>query len=650
MRLYNFLYCAAKLNQLLSYMNYLTSAIVLFFTIAVFSQSKELYKTSSIPAELKVKANAVIRSENKTVEILSKSEIKVITKRIVTVLNKYGNRHVDATQYYDDYTEILSMNATIYDEFGTETKNIKERDFNDISAVSDFSIYEDDRVKHLSYNPIDYPYTIKYESEVIYRNTAFFPDWRPISDFFLSVEHSEYKILNTAKVSLKTKEVNFDNFPIQEISDYHFVLNNVGGIKYESYTTSLSELIPRYKVALTSFDMLGVEGINTNWQEFGKWMYDKLLKGTDKIPQSTIDEVKALTKGISDPIERAKIVYKYMQDKTRYISIQIGIGGWKPMMAHEVDNLGYSDCKGLTNYTKSLLDAVDVPSYYTVVYGGRDIRSIDKEFSSIQGNHVILCIPNNSENIFLECTSQTNPFGLIAGFTDDRDVLLVKPEGGEIVHTKVYDADESLQQTNATVSINEDGSISAQVIIETKGYQYTIHEGLERKELRDQQLHYNNYWDYMNNISITNIELINDKDNITYREDVTLSAGNYASKSGDRLIVQPNIFNRFDVIPVRYSDRKLDFTINRALKDVDEYIIEIPNGYKIEAMSEGVNIKNQFGEYEYKLEILGDNKIKYTRMYKRYKGTYDNLEYKAFRDFRKQIVKNDKSKIALIKA
>lgn len=631
-------------------MKYFSTVIFLLFIIAGFSQSEDLYTSSAIPSELKVKANAVIRSENKTVQILSNSEIKVITNRIVTVFNKYGNRHVDATQYYDDYTEILDMNATIYDEYGSEIKNIKEREFIDISAVSDFSIYEDDRVKHLSYNPIDYPYTVKYFSEVIYRNTAFFPDWRPISDFFLSVEHSEYKILNPANISLKTKKVNFDSFPIQEITDHHFVLNNVEGIKYESYTPSLSKLIPRYKVALTSFDMLGLEGVNTNWQEFGKWMYNKLLTGTDKIPQSTIDEVKALTKDTEDPIERAKIVYKYMQDKTRYISIQVGIGGWKPMMAQEVDNLGYSDCKGLTNYTKSLLEAVDVPSYYTIVYGGRDIRSIDKEFSSIQGNHVILCIPNNSENIFLECTSQTHPFGFIAGFTDDRDVLLVKPEGGEIVHTKVYDADDSLQQTRANVTIHEDGSISAEVIIETKGYQYAIHEGLERKELRDQQLHYNNYWDYINNLDITKIQLINDKNNIIYKENVTLSADNYSSKSGDRLIIQPNIFNRLSVIPVRYTDRKLDFTINRAFKDVDEYIIKLPNGYEIEAMPEGISIQNKFGKYEYKLQAIDSNKIKYTRTYMQYKGTYDKLEYKAYRDFRKQIVRNDKSKIALIKA
>jgi hypothetical protein len=55
-----------------------------------------------------------------------------------------------------------------------------------------------------------------------------------------------------------------------------------------------------------------------------------------------------------EPIMKAKLIYDYVQQKSRYVSIQVGIGGWKPMDASDVDRLGYGDCKGLTNYTKAL--------------------------------------------------------------------------------------------------------------------------------------------------------------------------------------------------------------------------------------------------------------------------------------------------------
>ncbi|WP_298288681.1 hypothetical protein [uncultured Lutibacter sp.] len=117
-----------------------------------------------------------------------------------------------------------------------------------------------------------------------------------------------------------------------------------------------------------------------------------------------------------------------MQDKTRYISVQVGIGGLRPMLASDVDKLGYGDCKALTNYTKSLLDIVGVESYFTELYGGFDKIDMDFKTPSIQGNHVILNIPNEVNDIWLECTNQKVPFGYIANFTDDRDDIVVKLE------------------------------------------------------------------------------------------------------------------------------------------------------------------------------------------------------------------------------
>ena len=622
--------------------------LLFFLTLCSYSQDN-LYNASSVPVELKAKANAIVRYETKNVEILSENEIVVSTKRITTVLNKYGDRHVNAVQFYDEHTEIEEIYAFIFDQNGNEIKKVKERDFTDASAVSDISIYEDDRVKYLKYTPLNYPYTVEYSSKVIYRNTAFFPNWYPIDDYYLSIEHSEYQIVNTADVEIKTKKENFDTYPITEMSEGHFKINNASGIKYETYTPEFSSIVPHFRAALKSFNMAGVKGINNDWNDFGKWMFDSLLNGTDNIPQSTINEVKALTAGVTDEIERAKIVYKYMQDKTRYISIQVGIGGWKPMMAAEVDAVGYSDCKGLTNYTKALLEAVDVPSYYTVVYGGESIRNMDSEFSSIEGNHVILCVPNDEDHIFLECTSQTNPFGFIAGFTDDRDVLVVKPEGGEIVHTNVYNADDSLQSTKANVILDGEGGFKADVSIETTGYQYHLHEGIENKTPRDQQLYYKEYWDNINDLSLESLSFENNKDEVIYAENIILSAKNYASKSGNRLILQPNMFNKVTTIPTRYTDRKLDFKIDRAFKDVDEFIINIPKDFKVEAMSEGKSIESEFGNYEFKLETLDENRIKYTRTYTLLKGNYNKDDYKAFRDYRKLVVKNDKTKIVLVK-
>ena len=64
-----------------------------------------------------------------------------------------------------------------------------------------------------------------------------------------------------------------------------------------------------------------------------------------------------------------------------------------------------------------------------------------------------------------------------ANFTDDRDVLIIKPEGGEIVHTKTYTTKENLKETKANISLTETGDVNSKVIISTHGSQYSYHEG-----------------------------------------------------------------------------------------------------------------------------------------------------------------------------
>ena len=115
--------------------------------------------------------------------------------------------------------------------------------------------------------------------------------------------------------------------------------------------------------------------------------------------------------GIEDKLEKAKIIYKYVQENTRYISVQIGIGGFRPINAIDVDRVKYGDCKGLSNYTMALLKAVNVPSYYTVVEAGNRKVDFEDDFADLrQGNHAILAIPYKGSYYWIDCTSQIHPF------------------------------------------------------------------------------------------------------------------------------------------------------------------------------------------------------------------------------------------------
>lgn len=623
------------------------SILFMFICLFAYSQDSSKYNSLLISEDLTENANSVIRKNDEIITIEAYDKMHYTLHRIITVFNKEGNSDIDAYAFYNKSTHIKKLEAKIYNQFGEQIKKIKSRDFKDVSAVSGGTLYSDDRVKYLDYTPISYPYTVEFFLDYKTSSTAFIRSWRPVRDFMQSIEESSYQIDNLTDIELKFKEYNFEGFDVLRKEDFSYVANNIPALKTEAYKPAFNKVVPIVRFALSKFNMEGVKGQNDNWTDFGKWILSDLIEDTQELPASTQEHIIKLTKDAKTDIEKAKIVYEYVQNKTRYISVQIGIGGWKPIDASEVDKVSYGDCKGLTNYTKSLLDAAGVESYYTVIYGGRNIKNIDKDFSATEGNHAILCLPNEGDYIWLECTSQTNPFGYTANFTDDRDALVITPDGGKIVHTKAYKTLDNLLETTANVTLLATGGFNASVELISKGTQYDYHEGIERDILKDQELHYKDYWSYINNLSIDKMNFTNNKDDIVFTENIDLTTPKYASQTSNLLLLEPNFFNRITSAPSRYRNRKLPFEVARGFIDKDSYEIELPNGFLVDALQEPVSIVNKFGEYHMSVEQKTPESIVYKRKFILNKGNYNKEEYKDFRKFWLQVIRHDKSKIVL---
>jgi transglutaminase-like putative cysteine protease len=623
----------------------------LFFAFVCNAQDLSL-SVLTIPKELKENANAVIRNEQIDINILAVDEMIVSQKRTITVLNKSGNSSAAMFEHYDNDTKITKLSAVIYDAFGKEIQKYPKGKFLDVSAVGGGTLYSDDRVKYLDYTPTSYPYTLVFESEYKTSSTGFIPGWVPIDRYFVAVENSKYNIINTPKISWRKKNINFTNFDIkvEELeNNITYTLKNQPAFEPENVSIDFREFIPRTIFALESFSLKGTLGNNLNWKDFGLWMHEKLLKGRDELSPETIAIVKKMVEGVTDPIERAKLVYQYMQQKTRYISVQVGIGGWEPIAANLVDNVGYGDCKGLTNYTKALLDVADVTAYYTVVYAD-DRIDIDKDFSSLQGNHVILNIPNNGKDIWLECTSQTMPFGFLGDFTDDRDVLVVTPEGGFIKHTASYKNEQNLQTTKATIQLFENGNLTAGIKKVSTGIQYDSSTSLERFTQAELINSYKtDVWNYINNLEISKAIIENDKNKIEFKEDLEVSIENFATVNESEYIFRVNVFSRNNFVPNKYSSRKLPLKIERGYKDIDEFTFKIPSNYKMENLPAATELNTKFGVYKIAFKKINENSFIYSRELFIKEGVYPKEDYEEYRNFRRTIAKLENLRIAIIK-
>lgn len=617
----------------------------------VFSQ-ENLTTYLTLPQELTKNANAVIRLNEMNIDVKAINAVEMSKKRIVTVLNENGLAKIGAVVWYDNDRKVKKAEVKIYDKFGKQIKRIRQKDFKDVSAVQGSTLYSDSRVKYIDYTPISYPFTAVFTSTVQTKNTAHLPSFNPI-EYYVGIEKSTYKITYPSSFKIYKKELNLEEFDVvtNDVSGkLTYTIENISGIKSESLSPSDAEIKPSAFLALSKFSYEGINAEIDDWYDFGVWMYQNLIAGRSTVDAKTKAEIQSLIAGITSDKEKAKIIYEFMQNKTRYISVQVGIGGYQPIPANEVDKVSYGDCKGLSNYMMALLKTAGIESYYTVVQAGDEIVDLYSDFASLsQGNHVILNIPNEGDDIWLECTSQKMPFGFIGDFTDNRNVLVITPEGGKIKRTKKYKTEENFQETSGSYTINNDGAIDVDVSVETKGIQYSNRFYLKDRSDTEKDKYYKRYWRNINNITISEIIHENDKENIVFTEKVKFKADAYALQTGDRILFAPNALNKYNSIPDRYRNRKFPLKISRGFYDIDSYEIKLPSDYKIEAIPKDVLLEDKFGTYSFSITQKDDQTLVYKRAIKIKDGQYPKEEYKNYRKFIKKIVKLDNSKIVLVK-
>jgi transglutaminase-like putative cysteine protease len=629
---------------------YLRLLLTLFALNCFTISAQENYSTFLLPKELTENANAVMRLDQTEINILKRDKMVIKKKQVITILNEYGMRYFDAGESFSKSQSVNAIEAHIYDVGGKELKKFKKKDFKE-QSLSRGAYVMDDKLLSLDYTPVAYPFTLVYTSEIETTNTAFIPQWSPVAGSLASTEKSTIKITYPQDLGFKYKGYNF-NGPIPGetagANTVSFTAESLPAMKIEDYQPALYKIKPFVLFGLEKFHLEGVDGEAQSWEAFGKWMYDVLLTGTDELTPETQEKIKTLTAGETDPLKKAQIVYEYVQSKTRYVLVALGIGGWKPMLAKDVDRLGYGDCKALTNYTRALLKAVGVDSYYTVIYGDSDSRDMREDFVSMQGNHIILAIPNNGKYVWLECTSQSLPFGFQGDFTDNRLALLVKPEGGQIVRTGVYEPKGNSQNTTGNYTVTETGAISAELHIASRGLQYDSRYTYETYSPADLDEMYKHRFSNINNVKLTKTKLVNDKAAQQLTEDIFMQAESYCSKSGGRLIFPVNAFNQFTSVPQRYRNRKMPFEISEGFYDVDEITIVLPAGFSIEARPENTTISDKFGEYKTEYE-LKEGRLIFRRSLLLNEGAYGSSEYENYRLFAEKISRNDNAKIVLVK-
>lgn len=608
------------------------------------------WDVKNIAPDLLKDAHSVIRQKHKTYEFVSSDKVIVQVEFVVTVLNDKADDAAVLLIHYDKQSKVGKFRGAMYDKHGKQTKRLKNSDLYDRSNVAGYSLYEDNRVKIYRPASSQYPYTVSYSYELVIYHTAISPRFVPVDQYRQSVESASLRIMLQDGYEINYKAFNSKD-PQQETlkngSLLRWEFSQLNAFKSEAYSLPIEDIFPIIYFMPRHFAYDYYTGSNASWEDFGNWIA-LLNKNRQELPDETVSYLNTLVADAETDREKAALLYEYMQKRTRYVNITLGIGGQQPIPANTIDRVGYGDCKALSNYMHSMLKAVGVDSYYTLINSGNNKYRLHKDLPGAQFNHVILCIPEESDTLWLECTSQQIPFGYVGRGNHNRPVLLITEEGGVLARTPHYGLDENVKTTTAFVQLDANGNGQAQIEIVSKGLLYSDIYGLESLPVTDQER-----WIYRNfsfpNYHINKHEIDNQKDILPafgLKLDVNLRA--YARSSSNRLFIPLNLTKGSMKQPERIKNRQNPFVIHNAYNYNDTIIYSLPEGFEIESGMDGIALNGDFGSYEAKVEHI-DNKLIYNRKLLLFSGSFAAEDYDRFVDFVGAVVSADNRQVVLKK-
>lgn len=622
-------------------------------------------------------ANSVIADAR--TEILCKSMTQSIEKesRTIIVLNRKGLE--DAVFYCgcDMFRSLQKFSGEIINASGQSVRKIKKSELQKSEYSS--SLTTDDYFYYYECNYPSFPFTVKYEWEMKCNNGLIgYSTFIPQMSFNQAVEKATYRIelpagqgcryreLNTQGVGTQSKEVENKETATQETETKSIegqgiqVKESTGAegqqiievtalklppILKEPFGPSFAELFPRVYFAPSAFKYDKSEGDLSTWQKYGEWQY-KLLDGRDLLTEPFRAKLHELTANCSTDRDKVKAVYDYLAKTTRYVSIQLGIGGLQPIAATDVCRTGFGDCKGLSNYTRAMLKELGIPSTYTVISTTNE-RLLSDFSSANQMNHVILQVPLPQDTLWLECTNPQLPFGYVHQGIAGHDALLIEPAGGRIHRLPTYPDSLNTQCIVADITLSPTAEAKISVNEISRLFQYESEAGIVYLQPNKQKDRIRSDIN-LSQADILNLQIKECKEtapSITFNYSV--SSNQYGNKTGNRLFIPANIFRKGFSVP-SVTKRMYPIHINYGYSDTDSIRIHLPDGYAIEGLPKPIDVESKFGSFHSTVEVK-EKEICVVHHLFMPKGIYTPDEYAAFIAFRKLVAGQYSGKIILKK-
>ena len=291
----------------------------------------------------------------------------------------------------------------------------------DVPADTDDPVYSDRRVKRASLSGVapgtivDYSYTIVELKPAMPRD---FYHWWGVSTG-LQVARSRLVVDVPATLTPRILEQNLNFARVEKTA---------GGRRVYTWATAN---LPKIKREMLAADSNGVYmslavAAPIAWEDVGRW-YNGLARVRETASPWVAARVDSVVRGARTHDDSIRAVHKWVAQDVRYVSIDLGIGGYQPREPERVVRTGFGDCKDKATLFVAALRHLRISAYPVLLSSRGGVR---RELPTIkQFDHAIAAVSTASGYTFTDLTAGVVPYGELPLGEQGGFALIVRPDG-----------------------------------------------------------------------------------------------------------------------------------------------------------------------------------------------------------------------------
>jgi transglutaminase-like putative cysteine protease len=480
----------------------------------------------------------------------------------------------------NSFADFKNARLVVSDTAGHRIREWGKKQLTKACGFGSSGLYDDICTYWSEFEAASFPYLVEYEYEIEYSSlffwqSAYFQSRVPVREaqYDLTVptgttfHHAAYGLESEPEISTEGKRQRF----LWRATD-------LAAVDLPESTPEWTEDFARLAFVADSFALGEYALSGITWQSIGDW-YRRMAEDRYLSNEVAVSANAGL--------ETAKGIYDEVTDATRYVSIQIGVGGWQPHAAVMTAERGYGDCKDLTTLLVSRFRQAGLQSY-PVLVRTKELGPIDPAFPALGFNHVITMTVAGHDTLWLDPTCTYCQFGDLPTGDEDIMVLVVTDSGGVLSRTpaSVPAANSAASEVAIDIAANAHCSINVRTQVQGDPARY-LRAALSRQSTEERAAFLARLFDLrVNHCRLDDWRLEGLEDRyapltITVRAATTRPLRTL----GGKLYVDPFLFSRLPLkIREPLTDRTVPLKLDGIGRTYDSVTVTWPEGMVIDSV------------------------------------------------------------------